>query len=198
MPSTFPSANPSTADPTHIPTSTSCLPNAAKIKIQSTTGKPIQIIELQALSGGTNVALGKKASQSSTFVTRTGKYLLASEAIDGDLTSFSHTNDKNAWLEVDLKGTFPVNLITIFNRGCTGASSNHPMNCLCALSGATLSLLDDFDTEITAVTIGDTCGRLTLEYVFDAAPEFCSSMVSSSVVFFILCYLDLKFVFTTT
>jgi hypothetical protein len=152
----------------------SCFPNVAKIKIQSSTGKPIQLVELQALSDGINVALGKSASQSSTFVTRTGKHLWAFEAVDGDLTSFSRTNDNNAWLEVDLKGSFPVNLITIFNHGCTGASSNHPMNCLCALSEATLSLLDDLDTEITAVTIGNTCGRLSLEYVFDAAPGFCS------------------------
>jgi hypothetical protein len=35
-------------------------------------GKPIQLVELQALSDGINVALGKSASQSSTFVTRTG------------------------------------------------------------------------------------------------------------------------------
>jgi hypothetical protein len=162
-------------------TITSCLPITRKIKLhQASTDKTVQIFELEVFSSstGTNVAVGKTATQSSTFVTKSGEYFDAFYAIDGDTNTFSHTKDSNSWIEVDLGNSFPVNTITILNRWC--GNFNDPKGCLCKLTGATLSLIDDSDTEITSTTIGDTCGQSTLEYVFDPSPDFCPT---SSVSF---------------
>jgi hypothetical protein len=160
---------------------TSCLPITRKVKLhQASTDKTVQIFELEVFSSstGTNIAVGKTATQSSTFLTKSGEYFDAFYAIDGDTNTFSHTKDSNSWIEVDLGNSFPVNTITILNRWC--GNSNDPKGCLCKLTGATLSLIDDSETEITSTTIGDTCGQSTLEYVFDPSPDFCPT---SSVSF---------------
>jgi hypothetical protein len=79
------------------------------------------------------------------------------------------------------------------NRWCQ--SVNDPLNCLGRLSNTTLSLIDDSDNLIVSKTIGDTCGQLTLEYVFEAALQFCqkiSTMVRVvSIVYVILVYWNL-------
>ncbi|KAL7503313.1 hypothetical protein ACHAXN_001115 [Cyclotella atomus] len=64
------------------------------------------------------------------------------------------------------------------NRWCQ--SVNDPLNCLCRLSNTTLSLIDDSDNLIVSKTIGDTCGQLTLEYVFEAALQFCQKISTMS------------------
>jgi hypothetical protein len=54
------------------------------------------MFEVQVLdSGGADIAHEKDAAQSSTFVSRSGKVFNASHAVDGDSTTFSHTNDAN-------------------------------------------------------------------------------------------------------
>jgi hypothetical protein len=149
-----------------------CLPNSRKVKLwQSTTGAQIQLFELRAFSSSGNVAHGKSASQSSTY----GEQFSASNAVDGNTNTFSHTKDSNSWLEVDLGANFDISSINIIN--CCCQSVNDPLNCLCRLSNATLSLMDDSDKVIASKTIGDTCGQFTLEYVFEAAPEFCQISV---------------------
>jgi hypothetical protein len=60
------------------------------------TGEPIQIFEIEVFVGSTDVAMQKPATQSSTL----GKFA-AFNAVDGVNTTFSHTNDKSPWLEVD-------------------------------------------------------------------------------------------------
>jgi hypothetical protein len=73
-----------------------CYPNSNKIKIhQSTTRLPIQVFELQIFSpAGVNLVLGSNATQSTTLWNFT-----ASNAVDGDSITYSHTHpdDTNAW-----------------------------------------------------------------------------------------------------
>lgn len=68
-------------------------------------------------SGGTNIALGGTASQSTTL-----SGAVASRAIDGNTNgnfsagSVSAAQGPNAWWEVDLGGTYSIDDINIFNR----------------------------------------------------------------------------------
>jgi hypothetical protein len=172
----------STDAPTNSPVSAlSCLPNAQKIKLQQEfTGLPIQVFEVNVMnSTGANVAKGKSATQSSTFVApKSRRSFDAYHAVDGDHDTFSHTNDANPWLEIDLGENIDIFSVGILNRWCKDSSD--PGGCFCRLSGAVLSLVDNLGEEITSLTIGDTCGQSTLEYVFDPFPEFCpTSSVSS-------------------
>ena len=51
------------------------------------------MMEVRVISNGVNVAIGKSASQSSDFVNYNGTVLYASYAVDGDVATFSHTQD---------------------------------------------------------------------------------------------------------
>lgn len=163
-----PSSQPSASiAPTDIPSLLSCLPKPKKIRLKAKTGADIQVFEVQAVSSGNNIAKNKRANQSSTY-----RFFSASRAVDGNMLSFSHTRDMNAWWEVDLGDSFPIENVVIFNRWCRSPQERE--GCLCRLSNATLSLLDSSDSVILSVPIGNVCGKLVLEYVFDTSPEFCS------------------------
>ena len=160
--------------PTSSPSPTSpaaCYPNAKKIRLESTTGQQIQLFEVEAFSSGVNLAENAYATQSSTR-----KGFVADKAIDLDASTFSHTDDPNAWLEVDFGTLLPVESVTITNRYCKKPSD--PMGCLCRLSNVTLSLLDYDDSPITSVSLGDTCGKHTVETLLDPSPSFCAAEVS--------------------
>lgn len=89
-------------------------PKAQLIKLYSSTGNELNMLEFQVFSGGLNVARGKTASQSSTYG---NKY--ASNAVDGSTSSssFSHTNDHGfSWWMVDLGQAYDIESINIFNR----------------------------------------------------------------------------------
>ncbi|KAL7507478.1 hypothetical protein ACHAXN_004659 [Cyclotella atomus] len=134
--------------------------NAKKIRLESTTGNHLQLFELKALSSNTNVALQGTATQSSNWSQR----YTASNAIDGNENSFSHTMDSNAWLEVDLGSPKMLNKVEIVNRHC-GDWSDAP-GCLCRLSKAKLSLIDKDGKVIATRQFGDTCGVHTLSEFF--------------------------------
>jgi hypothetical protein len=76
------------------------------------------------VSSGSDLALGKTATQSSTY----GTWPVAALAVDGNTNgvfsagSVSHTNlEANAWWQVDLGSSATVNSITIWNRtDCCG------------------------------------------------------------------------------
>jgi hypothetical protein len=147
---------------------------------QEITGLPIQVFEVNVMnSTGANVAEGKTATQSSTFRTTSGRSFDAYLAIDGDHDTFSHTNDANPWFEIDLGKSGEISSVEILNRWCKD-TSDHPSGCLCRLSGAVLSLIDNLGEQITSLNIGNTCGQSTLEYVFEPSPDFCPT---SSVSF---------------
>uniref|UniRef100_A0A673MNC7 Fucolectin tachylectin-4 pentraxin-1 domain-containing protein n=1 Tax=Sinocyclocheilus rhinocerous TaxID=307959 RepID=A0A673MNC7_9TELE len=67
-----------------------------------------------------NVALWGKSSQSSTYA-GSGPEL----ALDGSLTSWTHTNDQtNPWWRVDLLKVYSVKRVTITNRPSLGSRIN--------------------------------------------------------------------------
>eukprot|EP00956_Cyclotella_meneghiniana_P005463 scaffold6942_cov63-Cyclotella_meneghiniana.AAC.1 len=154
---------PTTTSPTGQPASLTCY-NARKIRLEATTGAPLQIFELGALSSNVNVALQGTATQSSDF---RSKYV-ASKAIDGNDNTFSHTKYFNAWIEVDLGDSHLIDEVVIKNRWCR--NENDGPECLCRLSSAKMLLLDANDSIIAEKNLGDTCGVLTVteSYTSDA------------------------------
>ena len=163
-----PTPTPSPSNPSSV-----CYPNTKKIRLESTTGQHIQLFEVEAYSAGVNVAKDTSyATQSSTL-----KQFFASNSVDGDVTTFSHTNDGNAWLDIDFGMNVALESINIVNRHC-GSIDDAP-GCLCRLTNATLSLLDYNDNTITSVTLGNTCGQHSVETLFDPSPSFCAEEVCS-------------------
>jgi hypothetical protein len=144
-----------------------CLPTLRYIKLQSTTDAPVSVFEVTALDkhNVSNIALtsvnpSATATQSSTYQTSNGVSHDASLAIDGDLTTFSHTRPSTGnpeWIQIDLGSPQVVRGITILNRWCGNVSD--PSGCLCRLSHANLTLLDDSGVGVLwHETLGDTCG----------------------------------------
>ena len=158
--------SPITTSPTRQPTSTSTLTcyNIRKIRLESTTGANIQIFELEALSSTVNIALWGTATQSSDWDYK----FRASNVIDGDESTFSHTKDSNAHLEVDLGLSAIIDQVVIKNRWCRDSSDPH--KCLCRLSDAKLVLLDNDDFILAEKNLGDTCGVLTITESFHSDP----------------------------
>jgi hypothetical protein len=107
-----------------------------------------------------NLATGKTATQSSTL-----KNFLASRAIDGNTNTFSHTNDGNAWLQIDLEDVYFINCVKILNRWCVNPKDSH--RCLCRLSGVTLTLIDTSESVVATQSIGNTCGLQEVTVQFD-------------------------------
>ena len=119
------------------------------------------MFEVQVFSSGINVAQSANATaiQSSTL----GRFG-ASNAIDGNVTSFSHTDEKGfAWWEVDLGTSFPIETVRIVNRWCQ--NRDDPDRCLCRLSHAAMALFDDRGDWVAATFMGDTCGSLEVSVV---------------------------------
>ncbi|KAL7516884.1 hypothetical protein ACHAWX_001854, partial [Stephanocyclus meneghinianus] len=108
-----------------------------------------------------NIATGKTATQSSTL----GNFS-ASRAIDGDISTYSHTNGDNAWLEIDMGDVYPINHVAIFNRWCL--DPNDLPGWLCRLSGIELSLIDDNNFVVATESIGNSCGLKEVTINFDA------------------------------
>jgi hypothetical protein len=162
-PTLSPTPSPS-KKPTQIPTNAPTPPlkcyDAKKIRLESTTGEHLQLFELKALSSNTNVALQGTATQSSNW----GRRFRASNAIDGDENSFSHTNDSNAWLEVDLGSPKLIDKIEIINRYCS--DWRDAAGCLCRLSKAKLSLINKDGKVLTTRQLGNTCGVHTISESF--------------------------------
>ena len=101
-------------------------------------GKHLSLAEVEAFSGGDNVARGKAATQSST-----GYEGVAARGVDGITdgdyfknNSVTHTaNQDDPWWEVDLGAATPIERIVLWNRTDGGAGSR--------LVGARVLLLDD-------------------------------------------------------
>jgi hypothetical protein len=126
------------------------------------------VFELEVYdSSGVNVAPFEVASQSSTFKNSTK--FAASNAIDSDNTTFSHTNDASAWLQVDLSSAVDVARVSIANRWCGDESDS--TGCICRLSSASLTLLDVNGDVIGTKSLGNTCNVLTVSEEF----SLCSS-----------------------
>ncbi|GAA1725619.1 right-handed parallel beta-helix repeat-containing protein [Isoptericola hypogeus] len=65
-----------------------------------------------------NVALGKQATQSSTYALANGTPYPAGNAVDGNTTNFAHTaaGDAQPWWQVDLGSSADVDAIRLWNR----------------------------------------------------------------------------------
>ena len=111
------------------------------------------------ISLGNNIAIGKIATQSTTLNT-----FVASMAIDDASNTFSHTNDGSAWWQVDLGIEEEIGSVQILNRWCGNPSDKN--RCLCRLSGAQLILSDSQDLAIATKSVGNTCGKLSLDFNF--------------------------------
>jgi hypothetical protein len=130
------------------------------------------MFEVQVVSSGSNVAFGKDATQSSDF--KGNAKFGASKSIDGQTGTFSHTHTGrgcNVWWEVDLGGLFPIEF-KIVNRFC--GDSHDSTGCLCHLSYAAVSLLDDDGKLVDAKLMGNTCQVLEVESSFEASPNYCA------------------------
>jgi hypothetical protein len=134
-----------------------CSVDAQTIKLESTTGQVIQMFEVQVFSGGINIAQDGKASSSSRH-----KMLSAEKAIDGDMSTFSHTSldDLHAWWQLDLNRVRSFDRLIIFNRWCQ--SPKDEPSCLCRLSYAKLSFMDE-SGGVKTISLGDTCNTPELE-----------------------------------
>ena len=151
---------------------------AKSVKIQSKSSSPLHMFEVQVLSNGNNVALEGTSSQSSTFMNR-DKYA-ASRANDGDNSTFCHTNsESNPWWEIELKESFEVDSITVFNRYC-GADSTDSPGCLCRLSNAIIELYDESNSLVASSSLDDTCGQVFISKVFSCESVTPSPTVSGS------------------
>lgn len=113
-------------------------PKARFVRLEL-TGKDriLSLAEVQAFSGGTNVALKAQASQSST-----GHGGDATRAIDGktngefEKNSTTHTEtSENPWWEIDLGSSLPIDRVTIWNRTDIGVGNR--------LDGVKIVLMDD-------------------------------------------------------
>lgn len=89
---------------------------ARQLKLESTTGAPLQMFEVQAFSSAVNKALSKVAIQSSNY----GDSFTAFKAVDGFANTFSHTyaTDVNAWWMVDFGESDDIESVNILNRYC--------------------------------------------------------------------------------
>jgi hypothetical protein len=90
---------------------------------------------------------------------------MASNAIDGNLETFSNTEDEaSAWWEVDLGKMVVITTITIVNRWCQSDSDTDA--CLGRMSYSTVSLIDDTGNIVATRNVGDTSAKSNIDLDF--------------------------------
>ena len=143
------------------------------MKLESATGEILNAFEIEVFTAGQNIATDGTATQSSTY--RGRQKFAASSAIDGNDSTFIHSGqgDASPWWQVLLALKSEIESVKITNRWC--GNENDLNGCLCRMSGAKLSLLDDKGSVIAEKTLGDTCGQINLSLDFDTT---CSDAVS--------------------
>jgi hypothetical protein len=126
------------------------------------TGENIHMFEVQVIDRFENeIAASKPSFQSSTF-----KHFNASRAVDGDISTFSHTDvsvqddPSSVWWKVALGDEFRIKSVKIKNRYC--GNSSDLAGCLCRLTDATVSLVDSEGTAVATQSVGNTCGKQDL------------------------------------
>ena len=76
-------------------------------------------------SNGTNIALNKAAAQSNTLSVEGETTYAASNAVDGDTTTFSSTSDQTDYWEVDLGAKVnDIQFVKIYNNDNGGNLTN--------------------------------------------------------------------------
>ena len=102
------------------------------------------------------------ATQFSTF--NDNAKFQASNAIDSTSESFSHTKSGGSWWEVSWGRPLEIDSVQIFNPWCSEVTDQ--ANCLCQLSHATVSLLDDEGLVLTTESTHETCDKPSLKVDF--------------------------------
>ena len=108
----------------------------------------IHLAEVQAFSGGKNVATEGKASQSSTNFNGRVEYAIDGNT-DGEFQhrSVTHTAiEKDPWLEIDLGSSRPIQRLVIWNRTDGGDSISN------RIAGYRVALLDSQRKEVWSRT----------------------------------------------
>ena len=154
----------------HEPNKALC-PIASKVRIELNTGQVLNMIGLQVMSGGVNVARGKSTSQSTTL--RGDETMFGSaNAVDNNNGTFCHT-DPNAvgiaWFELDLRAEHSIESITILNKWCNNFKDQP--GCLCRMSNASIKLMNGSGGNVETVNLGDTCGQLFVSSVSRCAQQ---------------------------
>jgi hypothetical protein len=85
--------------------------------------------------------------------------------VDGDTSTFSHTDDLAATWEVDLGQDYNISFVSIKNRFCGGISDTS--GCLCRLTGARVTLFDSNSNAVKSASFDNTCGNLNPVLDFD-------------------------------
>ena len=129
---------------------------------------------------GVNVALNGTASQSSDY----GVDYNASNAIDGNATSYSFTVDAQPYWELDLAQAYSIDSIEIVNdytnpfsrklvdSSYSGLDSIDMEDNSCRLSNSSISLVDADGFVIISRSAGDTCSHSTISLSFNTSSSF--------------------------
>jgi hypothetical protein len=155
-----------------------------KVRIESTDDEPIQLYEVQIFSSGVNIAINGSASQSADYDSEHA----ASNAIDGNNTSFSLTSGRNAYWEVDLGSLYSVESVLIFNsdtenpfarmlidvdNSYSGLDSLGIGDNSCRLTNAAITLYDNDNFVVSSGSPdGSTCGQSTVSVPFNLNTTF--------------------------
>jgi hypothetical protein len=135
---------------------------------------------VQVLSSETNVALGGAASQSSDY----GIDYVASNAIDGNSSSFSLTKGSDAYWEVDLAGVYAIESVVIINSytdpnarklvdsSYSGLESLDIDDITCRLTNATVSVVDELGFVISSQSVSSACSQSSVSLSFNLTTTF--------------------------
>lgn len=154
---------------TSLPNPFKCVPEGQKIKVQSNTGKPLQMREVRVYSDSVNVAIGKTATQSEDVNWSSSK--TADKAVDNTWGTWTSTEWGCQWWQVDLGATYPIDKIIIVNRKSKS----------CFLSHATVSVLDGDGNWIESTTTRDTCDKGWVVPKLPKSGEYCPSSAPSAM-----------------
>ncbi len=126
-------------------------PSGRYVRVAAGPALWLSLAEAEVFAGGSNVALGKPARQSSTYQAAEARF-----AVDGNTDgvfqhgSVTHTqNGPDEWWEVDLGKVYPIDRIALWNRSdCAGER----------LAGVTVTVLSEQRQAVWSATT-DTAPR---------------------------------------
>ena len=153
-----------------------CLPVAKSIQVLQTQQQPLNMIEFQALDDTekTNWATDPDVvvTQSSTYA----KGFKATNAIDGDSSTFSHTSNTtdHEWWKIEFGTGNSIGEVRIKNRWCKDPLTD-PTGCRCRMSHAKVWLFGEDGKWLTGHQLDDTCNMDEILVSFDREENYCKT-----------------------